>query len=55
LEIWNLKKPLIVAKKESQSSYKDIHTPTELLTRFILSKSNVGMGDGAETEGMANQ
>jgi len=46
-----VKRPLPVARQDSQWSDRD----KTFDPKCILSKRNAGKGNGAETEGMANQ
>jgi hypothetical protein len=44
-----------VARQEPQWNDRDTNPPTKLLTqKYVLSIRNAGTGDGAETEGKAN-
>jgi hypothetical protein len=41
MEIWNLKRPVPLARQDSKGREKDTNPPTKLLTQnFVLSKRN---------------
>jgi hypothetical protein len=48
--LWSDKVAINISKGKSKN-----HIPLKIIYSFILSTSNVGMEDGAETEEMANQ